>query len=136
MTYLLDTNIVTYILKKNVLVNNKLEEVRRQGQKAFISCITYYEVKRGLLAVNATKQLSEFNQLCQRYKVLLLDDIEIIERSSEIHKYLKSRGNSLEDADILIAATAITRGLILVSHDSDMRRVPGINLEDWLQPEF
>ena len=109
MTYLLDTNVVTYILKKNLLINNKLEEMRRLGKKAFISCITYYEVKRGLIAINATKQLSEFNQLCQRYKVLLLDDIEIIERSSEIHLDLKRRGNSLEDADILIAATAITR---------------------------
>ncbi|MDF5724174.1 MAG: PIN domain-containing protein [Rhizonema sp. PD37] len=132
MTYLLDTNVVTYILNKNLLINNNLEEVRRLGKKVFISCITYYEVKRGLIAINATKQLSEFNQLCQRYKILLLDDIEILERASEIHLDLKCRGNSLEDADILIAATAITRGLILVSHDSDMRRVPGVTLEDWL----
>ncbi len=136
MTYLLDTNIVTYILKKNAIVHKKLREVTRRGEEVFISCITYYEVKRGLLAVNATRQLAEFNQFFQKYKVLFLDDIEIIERASEIHTYLERRGNCLEDADILIAATAITRGLILVSHDSDMRRVPGITLEDWLQPEF
>ncbi|PLZ82650.1 VapC toxin family PIN domain ribonuclease, partial [Fischerella thermalis WC217] len=29
-------------------------------------------------------------------------------------------------------ATAITRGLILISNDSDMLRVPEISLENWL----
>jgi tRNA(fMet)-specific endonuclease VapC len=41
----------------------------------------------------------------------------------------------LEDADILIAATAITRGLILVSNDSDIQRVDGISVENWLQAD-
>ena len=60
MNYLLDTNIVSYILKNNASVNNKLQQVTRQGEEVFISCITYYEVKRGLLALNATRQLAEF----------------------------------------------------------------------------
>lgn len=38
----------------------------------------------------------------------------------------------MEDADILIAATAIAQNQILVSHDSDMRRVEDLRLEDWL----
>ena len=135
MTYLLDTNIVTAIVKKNQRVNNKLEEVRFLGQEVFISCITYYEVKRGLLYANATSQLSAFNGLCRRVGVLFLDDIEIIERASEIHADLKRRGRPIQDADILIAATAITRGLILVSDDSDMLKVPGITVENWLRTE-
>ncbi|MDJ0676906.1 MAG: PIN domain-containing protein [Calothrix sp. MO_167.B42] len=134
MTYLLDTNIVSYILKKrNIIVNNKLQEVTRLGEEVFISCITYYEIKRGLLAVNATRQIAEFDILCRKYEVLFLDDIEIIDNACKIQVDLKSRGHRLEDADILIAATAITRGLILVSNDSDLLRVQGINLENWLQ---
>ncbi len=78
MTYLLDTNIVTYVLKRNATVDKKLRDVRTLGQEVFISCITFYEIKRGLLAVNATRQLSEFNRFCRNYKVLLLDDIETI----------------------------------------------------------
>ncbi|GAA6615463.1 type II toxin-antitoxin system VapC family toxin [Scytonema sp. NUACC26] len=135
MNYLLDTNIVSSFLKKKVVIDKKLEQVRRLGQQVFISCITYYEIRRGLVYINATRQIAEFEQFCKRYKVLLLDDIKIIERAIRIHVDLQSRGLSLEDADILIAATAITRGLILVSHDSDMQRVPGITLEDWLQTE-
>ena len=136
MSYLLDTNIVSYILRKNDTINIKLENVRSRGEEVFISCIAYYEVKRGLLYAKATRQLSDLNQLCRLYKVLFLDDIEIIEKACEIHANLKRRGLPIQEADILIASTAITRGLILVSHDSDMQRVPGITLEDWLQPEF
>lgn len=133
MSYLLDTNVVTAILKKNQRVKQRLREASSNGQEAFISGITYYEVKRGLLATNATRQLSDFEDLCQKYKVVsVLDEIAILERAAAIHAELKRKGTPLEDADILIAATAITQGLILVSHDTDMLRVPGIVLEDWL----
>ena len=133
MTYLLDTNIVSYILKgKNTSVENKLRETRRLGQNVFISCITYYEVKRGLLYINATRQLTEFNLFHQRYQIWFLDHIEIIEKACEIHAALKRKGTPIQDADVLIAATAITQGLILVSNDSDLLRVEGLSLENWL----
>jgi tRNA(fMet)-specific endonuclease VapC len=61
-----------------------------------------------------------------------LDDIEIIETACKIHADLKKKGSPIQDADVLIAATAITRGLILVSNDSDMGRVEGIDLENWV----
>jgi tRNA(fMet)-specific endonuclease VapC len=67
VTYLLDTNIVSYILKRNLTVDNKLREANIRGEEVFISCIMYYEVKRGLLAVNATRQLVEFNQFIRKY---------------------------------------------------------------------
>ena len=134
MIYLLDTNIVSYILKRrNVAVNRKLEEVRRLGEEVFVSCITYYEIKRGLLALNATRQLADFNFLFRIYPILYLDDLEIIETACKIHADLKTKGTPIQDADVLIAATAITRGLILVSNDSDMIRVEGINLENWVE---
>lgn len=132
MGYLLDTNIFSYILKKNLTVNNKLREVTRSGKEVFLSCITYYEVKRGLLAVNASRQLADFHQFCTDYEVLFLDDIGIIEKACEIHADLKRKGTPIQDADVLIAATAITRGLALVSNDSDLLRIQGLSLENWL----
>ena len=132
MNYLLDTNIVTAILKKNKKVEQKLKEVQVERKGVFISGITYYEIKRGLLATNATRKLLEFGGLCRRYRVLPVE-IEVLEKASEIHAELKGQGRLLEDADILIAATAIAQGLILVSHDRDMQRVTGITIEDWLE---
>ncbi|MEA5598771.1 type II toxin-antitoxin system VapC family toxin [Rivularia sp. UHCC 0363] len=133
MNYLLDTNIISYILKNNASVNNKLQQVTRGGEEVFISCITYYEVKRGLLALNATRQLAEFETFFQKYEVLYLEDIEIIETACRVHADLKNKGTPIQDADVLIAATAITRGLILVSNDSDMGRIEGIDLENWVE---
>ncbi|BDI17757.1 twitching motility protein PilT [Nostoc cf. commune SO-36] len=135
MSYLLDSNIVSYILKRNLIVDQKFREVRRLKEDVFISCITYYEVKRGLLAINATRQLAEFNKFCQTYKILLIDDLEIIELACEIYVDLQRRGFTIQEQDILIAATAIARGLILVSNDSDLLRVQGINLENWARTE-
>lgn len=135
MNYLLDTNIVSYILKRNLTLDRKLREVNRSGDEVFISCITFFEVKRGLLAINATRQLADFDTFVRKYDILFLDDIEIIEKACEIHAALKIKGTPIQEADVLIAATAITRGLILVSNDSDLLRVDGINLQNWLQTE-
>ncbi|MBC6452726.1 MAG: type II toxin-antitoxin system VapC family toxin [Hormoscilla sp. SP5CHS1] len=130
----LDTNIVTAILKRNQRIEQKLKEVQVDREEVFISGITYYEIKRGLLATNATRKLLEFDGLCRRYRVLpVLNEIEVLEKASEIHAELKRQGRLLEDADILIAATAIAPGIILVSHELDMQRVTGITIEDWLE---
>ena len=62
-----------------------------------------------------------------------MDNLEILERASEIYADLKRRGAPIQDADILIAATAITQNLILVSADSDMLRIQDITVENWLE---
>ncbi len=133
MNYLLDTNIITAILKRNETINRKFLQVRKQKQSVFTSCISYYEVKRGLISVNATRQLANLRDLCQLANILLLDDLEILETASKIHADLKRRGRPIQDADILIAATAMTKGLILVSDDTDMLRIQGLAVENWLR---
>jgi tRNA(fMet)-specific endonuclease VapC len=132
MGYLLDTNIVSASLKQNVKINAKLEEVSRLELDIFISGITYYEIQRGLLRSNATKKLAWFQQFCQDYPILFLDDLRIFAKASEIYADLTNRGKIIQDADILIAATAIIHNLVLVSHDSDLTRVKDLQLENWL----
>ncbi|MEY3401707.1 MAG: hypothetical protein RLZZ86_1322 [Cyanobacteriota bacterium] len=132
MGYLLNTNIVSASLKQNIEVALKITEIRRQGEFIGISGITYYEVQRGLLRSNANRKLAWFQQFCQDYPVLFLDDMRIFQKASEIHADLTNRGKIIQDADILIAATAIIHNLVLVSHDSDLTRVKDLQLENWL----
>ncbi|KOR38272.1 twitching motility protein PilT [Planktothricoides sp. SR001] len=132
MGYLLDTNIVSAFLKQNPEIGLKIRELRYQGQFIGISGITYYEIQRGLLRTNATKKLALFEQFCQDYPILFLDDLRIFQKASEIDADLTRQGRIIQDADILIAATAIAHGLILVSHDSDLTRVKDLQLENWL----
>ncbi|TAE52954.1 MAG: type II toxin-antitoxin system VapC family toxin [Nostocales cyanobacterium] len=130
MGYLLDTNIVSAILKENPKANNQLKMLNRQKEEVFISAMTYYEIERGLLAVKAVKQLSNFENWVKKYQVLLLDDMAIFKKASEIYADLKQRGLPIQDADIFIAA--IIHNLTLVSHDSDLSRITELKLENWL----
>ena len=133
MSYLLDTNIVSLIIKRNLEIYQKIEDVKAQRKSIFISCITYFEIKRGLLAVAAPKQRERFNQLCQDYQIILLDDLAILEKAAEIHAHLRLRGLPIQTEDILIAATAIVKSLIVVSNDGDLLRVEGLSLENWVE---
>lgn len=133
MSYLLDTNIVSLSLKNNLKVKEKLKQLESQKELLCISCITYFEIKRVLFAVKATKQLERFNEFCQDYQIILLDDLAILEKAAEIHANLRLRGLPIQTEDILIAATAIVKGLILVSNDSDLLRVEGLSLENWVE---
>jgi tRNA(fMet)-specific endonuclease VapC len=135
MGYLLDTNIVSAIFKNNQKVIIQLDNLRTQKEKVFMSAMTYYEIERGFLAVKATRKLLDLENLCNEYQVLLLDDMAIFQKASEIYADLKLRGLPIQDADIFIAATAIIHDLILISHDSDLLRIKELKLEDWLQEE-
>ena len=132
MSYLLDTNIVSYAIKGNRQILEKLKDIKDKKKAIFISCITYFEIKRGFLAVDAPKQRARFDDFCQRYPIILLDDLAILEKAAEIHGNLRLRGLPIQTEDILIAATAMVKDLIVVSNDTDLARVEGLNLENWV----
>ncbi|MFN6326847.1 MAG: type II toxin-antitoxin system VapC family toxin [Aphanizomenon sp.] len=130
MAYLLDTNIVSLALRNNFKVTAEIAQLKSQRQILSISCVTYFEVKRGLFAVKATKQLERFDNFCKDYQIIFLDDLAILEKASEIHANLRLRGLPIQTEDILIAATAIIKNFILVSNDSDLLRVEELSLEN------
>ena len=133
MAYLLDTNIVSLALRNNFRVTAEIAQLKSQRQILSTSCVTYFKVKRGLFAVKAIKQLERFDNFCKDYQIIFLDDLAILEKASEIHANLRLRGLPIQTEDILIAATAIIKGFILVSNDSDLLRIEELSLENWLQ---
>ena len=95
------------------------------------SIITRYEILRGLKAKNAVRQVERFETQCRSSAVFPLTD-EIVIRAAEIYAGLHRRGALIEDADILIAATALVHGLPLVTENaSHFRRIPGLTFESW-----
>ncbi|MDO8137235.1 MAG: type II toxin-antitoxin system VapC family toxin [Candidatus Brocadiales bacterium] len=132
MTYVLDTNIITAILKGNEKVKQRVEEVIKHGEEVFINCISYYEIKRGLLAAKAESQLERFRSFCEELGLLLLDRQQVFDEAAAIYSTLKIRGQIIGDADILIAALAKTGDLVLVTDDGDFQRVENLTVENWL----
>jgi tRNA(fMet)-specific endonuclease VapC len=132
MKYVLDTNIITAYLKGNEAVKQKVLKLIVEGKEILINGISYYEIKRGLLTKNATKQLEKFELLCRNLGLVLLDSPEIFNRAAEIYANLEEKGELIGDADILIASMVITQNFILVSDDSDSKRITGLQIENWL----
>ncbi|PIP49227.1 MAG: VapC toxin family PIN domain ribonuclease [Chloroflexi bacterium CG07_land_8_20_14_0_80_45_17] len=132
MTYVLDTNIITAILKGNEKVKRRAQEVIVEGEDIFINGISYYEIKRGLLAKNATAQLEKFDRLCERFGLILLGTQAIFDEAAQMYAVLQLRGEPIEDADILIASLVKVGDFILVSDDTDFHRIQGLWIENWL----
>ena len=133
MRYIIDTNIITAIMKNNEEVKMRAQEAILTGDDVFINGISYYEIKRGLLAKDARKQLLFFDKLCKEYGLILLDNQSIFDRAAEIYAELQRKGELIEDADILIASIADTRNFTLVSDDSDFDKIRGLRVENWLR---
>jgi len=132
MTYVLDTNIISAILKGNDKVKDKAQNVIWEGKSIFINALSYYEIKRGLLAANATNKLKKFESLCNIFGLVFFDNQYIFDKAAEIYAYLKCEGKPLEDADILIASLSISSNLILVTNDTDFDRIKALKVENWL----
>jgi tRNA(fMet)-specific endonuclease VapC len=73
MGYLLDTNILTALIKRNQKVLDKTKDLKLAEEELFISCITYFESEGGLLAINSQNKLAILEKLCQNdLKVLFI----------------------------------------------------------------
>ena len=127
--YLLDTNICIFYIKGKFGLKEKFELV--DPENCFISEITLAELMFGV--ENSDKK--EKNQ-----KALddFLSGIKIIPIYHSISLYakekarLKKTGMILDDFDLLIGATSVTNGMILVTNNSGhFSRMNGIQHEDW-----
>jgi tRNA(fMet)-specific endonuclease VapC len=129
---LLDTDTLSEIMKG---VDPHVQDHARRSLAVFhhltFSLITCYEILRGLKARRATRQTARFEQRCQHREVLPLTD-DIIVQAAEVYAMLYQGGQLISDADILIAATALTHHLVLVTENvHHCRRIPGVSIESW-----
>jgi len=132
MGYLLDTNIVSLAMRGDRSILYRINSSDMAQDPAYICGITYFEIRRGLLAKNATAQMRKFEALRNIVPMITLDDVAIFEQAAVIHADLQRRGLMIQTEDILIAATGMIKGLTVVSRDEDLRRIQGLNLETWL----
>lgn len=133
VSVLLDTDTLSEIMKGKhpALTQQSRQYLEAHGHFTF-SIMTRYEILRGLKAKRATAKLAAFEQFCQVNQVLPMND-PIIVRAADIYADLKKRGQLISDADILIAATAITHGLTLVTNNTaHYGRIVGLTLENWI----
>jgi tRNA(fMet)-specific endonuclease VapC len=130
MAYLIDTDIIIYSLKGNGSVQKWMLD--NQAVPKFISVITYGELFYG---ARKSKHPSKNNATANRIAELFpLIDINkgIIEIFGEIKAKLETRGNRIDDMDLLIASSAIYMNLSLVTNNKNhFSRIPDLTIENW-----
>ena len=131
--YALDSNILSYMIKGNEHVLDRIEEESLAGSAIHIPPIAYYEVKRGLLAMNATAKMKIFLRYCPERAVGVMG-LAVMDAAADIYATLRKTGRSAEDGDILIAAYCVVHGYTLVTHNTrHFEGIAGLEIEDWAE---
>jgi predicted nucleic acid-binding protein len=130
-TYVLDTNIISYYLKGNEEIMSKFS-IQRKSSSILIPPMAYYEAKRDLLYVNATKKLKVFEIL---YSKTGIDNIDkkTLDTAISIYIRLRKSGIIIDDADILIAAYCVQNNYTLVSNNmKHFEGIENLQVENWV----
>jgi tRNA(fMet)-specific endonuclease VapC len=134
-TVLLDTDILSELIKRRnpAVERHALSYSRQHGRLAF-SAMTRYEIVRGYAQRAATLQLARFEAFCQQSLILSITDA-ILDRAADLWAFARNHGHPHNDADLIIAATALENGRSLVTgNTTHFDWIPGLVLTNWRQP--
>ena len=131
LKYLLDTNIVIYVLKRRP--KEVLEIFNRNASRMAISSITLSELIYGAeKSANVDKNLEAIEEFISHLEVLPYN-AKASQHYGQIKAALEKKGEIIGENDIHIAAHAISQGLILVTNNlRGFKRVPNLALENWV----
>jgi tRNA(fMet)-specific endonuclease VapC len=129
---ILDTDILSEVLKaKNRHILNAAQRYLDQHQRFAFSAITLYEILRGLRASQAARSFNNFLKVVANSDVMPIS-LAVLYRAADLWAEAGKGGYARNDADLIIAATALEGGRTLVTgNTSHFSWVPGLSLADW-----
>lgn len=132
LKYLLDTNIVIYVLKRRPV--EVLKMFNTNASRMAISSITLSELIYGAeKSPNVHKNLEVIEEFISHLEVLPYD-AKASQHYGQIKAALEKKGEVIGENDIHIAAHAIGQGLILVTNNlREFKRVANLALENWVE---
>jgi predicted nucleic acid-binding protein len=127
--YLIDTDIASYAIKGFEKIAHSF--IVHTTDELYISSITYAELMFGAVRKKSYKLKNLVTAFTKRLRMVDFDEA-CSERYAEIRADLEKSGTALDHMDILIAATAMSIGAILVTHNTKhFARIKGLKVEDW-----
>lgn len=133
LRYLLDTNIVSYYLRRSApQLESRVSDALSQ-QTIAISALTRAELRFGQAGMNAEDRR---RSLIDHF-LLRLPNIPWTSQAADHYGAIKAlhkrQGTPIGEIDTQIAAHALAEDLILVTHNTrHFEKVPGLKLEDWM----
>jgi tRNA(fMet)-specific endonuclease VapC len=128
LTHLLDTNICIYAMKSRDLeLSRRLTAL--QG-KCAVSDVSMFELYSGVDGYTAPKQRLEIIESFTARISVLPFTTATARIAGPLRYRLKTKGEIIGAYDILIAATALSHDLILMTNNErEFSRVPGLKVE-------
>ena len=128
MKYLLDTNAIIAMFRD--LHGMRAAILKAGFETCAISEITLAELLYGAYKGGYERHSHEARFVKEHFKVIPISDSII--KYAQLRTQLEADGVRLDNFDLLIAATAITEGLTLVTHNTrHFDRIPGLKIKDW-----
>lgn len=134
MKYMLDTNIVSYLMKNNPKsVAIKVSQLTDKDSMV-MSYVTYAELLKGAKASQHESMiLQKLALILERVQVIYPQNGKISEHYSEQFLQLKAKGTPIGNNDLWIACHALAENAVLVTHNvKEFERIGGLNIEDWV----
>ena len=127
--YMLDTNMVSHLIKKHAAVMPRLEAVPMSSIS--VSAITEGELLFGLAKRPGSTQLRRIvHEFLLRATVLPWDSL-VAQEYGNLRAELEHQGQTLAPMDLMIGAHARCVDAVLVTNDRVFTHVPDLKLEDW-----
>lgn len=124
---LLDTNIISALLKGDVSIADKIDS----SSQVYLSAIVIGELFYGAqYSIQIEKNIKNINKLKSTYKVLNIDD-ETSSIYGKIKAVFRKNETPIPENDIWIAATAIQHKLDLSTRDKHFEQIDDLNLLTW-----
>jgi predicted nucleic acid-binding protein len=131
--YALDTNIVSYYLKGNARIIEKVNLETRNGNTIIIPPLVFFEIRRWLLANNASRKSALFETMLA-YSGIGIVDRAMLDTAAEIYVTLRKKGITLEDNDLLIGTYCIEHNLTLVTNNvKHFKDMPHLQVQNWIE---
>jgi tRNA(fMet)-specific endonuclease VapC len=133
LRYLLDTNIVIYVIKRRPV--EVLATFNANANRIAISAITLAELLHGAeKSSRVSDNLGVIEDFCSRLEVLPYT-AKAAQHYGTIRAALEKLGQSIGVNDLHIAGHARSEGLVLVTNNvSEFVRVPALEIENWVAP--
>ena len=135
-TYMLDTNICSFIMREQPeAVIKRLEQAVLRNHRIVVSAITYAEMRFGTIGREASPRHGQLvGAFCARLDAVLPWDRAAVDATTAIKAALAAAGTPIGPNDTAIAGHAIAAGAILVTNNTrEFERVPDLVLEDWVK---
>jgi predicted nucleic acid-binding protein len=132
VNYLLDTNVLSDLLRGQEPVKSRFTRVR--GHVRFIlSPVVDFEIRRYLLLKGEKKNQAQYDALVGAWFEPAFDAAHW-QHAAELWAARHRIGKPIADADLLIAVTALHQNATLVTNNTDHFLDLGLSLEDWRKP--